>query len=162
MNEKNIFDNRTPPPETTEERHIGYDELLKQIYVLNVDKKRLYIRPGHIKTTKDLYKFCLDLFCKGIFLCCKKDDQARSVRVEDLCMEDIQIVINKLACTGIITAVRLMFKDPGVEDPKSAEDYVNESYNRIETYPEDQDLSLYMFSIKVKDSVVCITFDVTE
>ena len=52
-----------------------------------------------IKNVNDLFKFCyLDLFCKGIVFV--YGGETKSVELNSLSLDQIQLIIDKLSCTS--------------------------------------------------------------
>lgn len=150
---------------------VDMDGLLNHIYFKNTEKNRICIKTSCITSIKELYKFCLDLFCKGLVLC--HGGESMNVEINSLSMENIQEVIDKLAYTGINTKVQLLLKD---QDMLEVEDFTEESeetkkqsearkliidsIKRIDTYPENNDLPSYKFNIKVGEVLYSISFDI--
>jgi hypothetical protein len=75
------------------------NDLAEFIFVKNVNNVPIEISMDGIENNKDMYYFCLDLFCKGLILLFSND--GRSVSVEDLTFEDFGIVKTKMSCAGI-------------------------------------------------------------
>ena len=152
---KNIFDYQEK-----EHKNVDYYQLLEHIFFKNANKQKIFLEATAIRTTKDLFRFCLDLFCKGLVLC--YGDESRKVEIDSLSMEQIQAVIDKLSYTGIMTIIQVMTKDPDVDDNSKTFGYkiLQESVKKIEEYPDNGDLKDYNFKIKVGENVFCIFFDI--
>jgi hypothetical protein len=151
--------------------NVNYNELLEQIYSNNDAKKRIFIEAKSLSSTKELFRFCLDLFFKGLVFC--NGDSNRRVEIDNLSMEQIQDVIDKLSYTGIMTIIQVILKDSSIHEHddsssltqteyvrKRAYTILQESVKRIDLYPENDELTNYNFKIKAGDNVFCIFFDI--
>lgn len=69
------------------------------MFIRNTDNKPLEVSMGGLDNNKDMYFFCLDLFCKGLVLLFSND--GHSVAVEELSQDDFNLVKTKMACAGI-------------------------------------------------------------
>tara|TARA_B110000261_G_C13018901_1_gene331262 strand:+ start:157 stop:624 length:468 start_codon:yes stop_codon:yes gene_type:complete len=142
---------------------VDYNELLEHIYFKNLQNKRILIEVNSIKSTKELFKFCLDLFCKGLVLC--HGDDTKRVEIDSLSMSQIQEVIDKLSYTGIMTIIQVLIKDPNSDeahkdDTVMCRTILQDSVNKIEHYPDNDILKTYNFKIKVGNNIFCIFFDI--
>lgn len=172
---KNIFD--------FNERHtkgVCYHELLERIYITNRNNNRIFIEANTLRNAKDLFRFCLDLFCKGLVLC--HGDENKRVEVDKLSMQQIQYVIDKLSYTGIMTIVQILCKDettcieedtshksdsldkPLIDKQKEYEanaySILKKSVELIDSFPDNDPIKNYSFKILVGDLVYCIRFDI--
>lgn len=158
---------------------VAYSELLERIYHKNPNNNRLFIEANSLRSTKELFRFCLDLFCKGLVMCHGGD--SRRVEIDKLSMDQIQYVIDKLSYTGIMTIVRVLTKehydvihedepsesDSPLQEPliqkqklKDAYKVLQQSVEAIEKFPENDHLKNYNFKILVGDCVYCISFEI--
>lgn len=170
---KSIFDYQE-----TQHLNVNYTEMLEYIYHKNKGSK-IFIDAKSIKTSKELFRFALDLFCKGLIFC--HGGPSNKVEIDSLSLEQIQVVIDKLSYTGIMTIIQVIKKDPNHEHEHDDEDssnnespllckdedmvqcayhILNDSVKRIDNYPDNDDLKNYIFKIKIGDSIFCICFDV--
>jgi hypothetical protein len=69
------------------------------MFVRNTDNKPIEVSMGGLENNKDMYYFCLDLFCKGLVMLFSKD--GKSISVEELSQNDFNLVKTKMACAGI-------------------------------------------------------------
>uniref|UniRef100_A0A6C0CVQ7 Uncharacterized protein n=1 Tax=viral metagenome TaxID=1070528 RepID=A0A6C0CVQ7_9ZZZZ len=159
---------------------VAYSELLERIYHKNPNNNRLFIEANSLRSTKELFRFCLDLFCKGLVMCHGGD--SRRVEIDRLSMEQIQYVIDKLSYTGIMTIVRVLTKehyhvihdeseelesDNPLQEPllekqriKDAYQVLQKSVEAIDKFPDNDPLQNYNFKILVGDCVYCISFEI--
>ena len=159
---------------------VAYSELLERIYHKNPNNNRLFIEANSLRSTKELFRFCLDLFCKGLVMCHGGD--TRRVEIDKLSMDQIQYVIDKLSYTGIMTIVRVLTKEhyhiineepeqeqsddslqePFIQKQKIQDAYkvLQQSVEAIDKFPENDNLKNYNFKILVGDCVYCISFEI--
>ena len=156
---------------------IAYSELLEKIYHTNTSNSRLFIEANSLRSTKELFRFCLDLFCKGLVMC--HGDENRKVEIDKLSLLQIQQVIDKLSYTGIMTVVRVLTKEgkntnnleidleeetlnTSLLDKQSVDAYtiLRKSVELIYTSPENNKLQDYNFNILVGDCVYSISFEI--
>lgn len=82
---------------------ITIDDVAEFIFIKNVNNVPIEITMGGIENNKDMFYFCLDLFCKGLIMLFSKD--GKSVSVEELTLEDFRVVQTKMSCAGIRLAL---------------------------------------------------------
>ena len=157
-------------------KNVNYTELIENIYE-NHRGKRLVIQAESINTTKNLFYFCLDLFCKGL-LYCFGDEQNR-VRIDTITLPQIQEVIDKLGYTGIMTVIhveqgkdfmnnieyhgygdQLALTQQNSVSFTSPPQFVQNSLNNIEKKPDNEDLSSYKFHLVIKELIYIIHFEI--
>lgn len=163
--------------EHVQRKNVNYEELIKHIYENN-KRKRIVIQTESINTTKDLFYFCLDLFCKGLLYLF--GDENNRVRIDTMTLSQIQEVIDKLGYTGIMTIIHventsnfMKIKDEHgytVDDLSltqnndvsitSPSQFVQGSLNNIKNQPDNQDLGLYKFHLVNKDMIYIIHFEI--
>ena len=172
---KNIFDYK----ERRRTKGVHYDELLKHIYTDNRNNHRICIEANTLRHTKDLFRFCLDLFCKGLVMC--HGDENKRVEVDNLSMKQIQYVIDKLSYTGIMTIVQIFSKNENdcnedlctdsndvntplidIEKEREANAYsiLKNSLELIDSLPDNDPMIHYSFKILVGEMVYCIRFEI--
>lgn len=75
------------------------NDLVELVFLKNVNNTKIELTLGGVENNKDLFCFCLDLFCKGLVLLFSED--GKRVFVEDMTHEQFELVRQKLACAGI-------------------------------------------------------------
>lgn len=157
-------------------KNVNYNELIEYIYEKN-KSKRIVIQAESINTAKELFYFCLDLFCKGL-LYLYGDEQNR-VRIDTMTLPQIQEVIDKLGYTGIMTIIHIVqsvdfmknndhhgygdhlsLTQQNAVSFSSPSQFVQSSLNNIEKKPDNQDLSSYKFHLVNKDFIYIIHFEI--
>lgn len=84
------------------------DDLAEFVFRRNVNNVPLELSLGGIENNKDLFFFCLDLFCKGLVLT-RGDGQ--TVNLEDISMEDFTTIKTKMVCAGIEPTLQVFPSD---------------------------------------------------
>lgn len=75
------------------------DDLAEFLFLKNVNNVSVELSLGGIENNKDLFFFCLDLFCKGlVFL---YGEGTKSVTIDKLTEKQFQYIQNKMLCAGI-------------------------------------------------------------
>lgn len=157
-------------------KNVNYTELIEYIYE-NHKCNRLVIQTESISTTKKLFYFCLDLFCKGLLYCF--GDENDRVRIDTITLPQLQKVIDKLGYTGIMTVIHFEqgkdFMDNiayhGYGDHLSLtqqnsvsftfpSQFVQNSLNNIEKKPDNDELSSYKFHLVINDIIYIIHFEI--
>ena len=75
------------------------EDFAEFMFLRNTDNKPLEVSMGGLDNNKDMYYFCLDLFCKGLVMLFSSN--GKSVSVEELSHDDFNLVKTKMACAGI-------------------------------------------------------------
>ena len=141
-----------------EEKQVDFTQLVEYIYHKNHAKKKILIKTNDLNNSKDIFCFCLDLFCKGIVMC--HGDERRRVEVESLTMDQLQEVIDKLAYTGIMTIIQVVMNEEGNEQPND-HTFLKESVSNIYKVDNHANLQDFDFKLKVKNMVYVIRFELT-
>lgn len=159
-----------------QKKDVNYKELIEYVYEKN-NGKRIVIQADSINTAKELFYFCLDLFCKGLLFLF--GDEHNSVRIDTITLPQIQKVIDKLGYTGIMTIIHIEQTSDFMNNKEhhgygdhlsltqqnsvsftSPSQFVQGSLNNIEKKPENQDLSSYKFHLVNKDLIYIIHFEI--
>jgi len=140
----------------SERKTVDFEELVNYIFFKNASKKKILIETSDLRTSKDIFCFCLDLFCKGLILC--NGDENKRVEVESLQIEDIQNVIDKLSYTGIMTIVQISTLKE-MDNAGTPHDLLVKSVNDINSFPDNGTLSEYDFKLRVNEVVYIIRFE---
>jgi hypothetical protein len=75
------------------------EDFAEFMFIRNTDNKPLEVYMGGLDNNKDMYYFCLDLFCKGLVMLFSNN--GKSVSIEELSQDDFNLVKAKMACAGI-------------------------------------------------------------
>lgn len=77
---------------------IEVDELAKILFIDNVNDSNIYLSLGGIENNKDLFYFCLDIFCKGLVIMFGSSNR---IDLESLTLEQFDEVKRKISNAGI-------------------------------------------------------------
>jgi hypothetical protein len=154
-------------------KQVDYKQLLDFIYTEN-NNKRCFLQTPQLNNTKELFCFCLDLFCKGILIC--HGNETKSVNLEELTLDQMKLVIDKLSMTGIMTIIEIqqlnkeVNKDDDDDEDNNKESTLVVTYNAKEIlqnslsniYANDNNalLSSFKFDLQVRDFMYIIRFEI--
>jgi hypothetical protein len=160
-------------------KQVDYAQLLDFIYTKN-NNKRCFLQTPQLNNTKELFCFCLDLFCKGILIC--YGNETKSVNLEELTLDQLKLVIDKLSMTGIMTIIEIqqLNKKVNEDDDDDEDDDKDEDDNKESTtvvtnnakeilqnslsniYANDNNalLSSFKFDLQVRDFMYIIRFEI--
>lgn len=141
---------------------INVDELADFIFKKNTDNKELYLNINSLKTTKELFFFLFDIFCKGIILLFGENNKMKLNNLEPYQFEQIKEKL-KYAHIQLImttydkdTAILLDYIDNDVYE----KNVIQESINNIVKMKDDDVLPNYVFKLFMNDTLFCIHFDI--
>ena len=140
-----------------ENKTVEFNELIDFIFLKNNNNKKIILELDNLKNTKDLFSFCLDLFCKGMVILYGNED--RKVNINELSMEQIQIVVDNLSYAGIHTIIQI--KDFIENSDYTMNEILNKSFNELIDNEKNNNLSDYKFTLKIDKMYYIIQFDVT-
>jgi hypothetical protein len=154
-------------PDLHVDMHI--DNLAHFMFIRNINNALVELCLGGIENNKDLFYFCLDLFCKGLVLLFGKDGK---VDIESLILDDFIQVKRKMALAGIDVKLDIY------EIPKDAEEEpddiapalanappdVPEARNavnlpEIENIHDNMELKEFVFRLKMDRVIYNISFE---
>jgi hypothetical protein len=146
-------------------KQVDYAQLLDFIYTKN-NNKRCFLQTPQLNNTKELFCFCLDLFCKGILIC--YGNETKSVNLEELTLDQLKLVIDKLSMTGIMTIIEIQQLNKKVnEDEESklvvtnnAKEILQNSLSNIYANDNNALLSSFKFDLQVRDFMYIIRFEI--
>lgn len=127
------------------------DDLAELMFQKNINNVPLELCMSGIENNKDMYYFCLDLFCKGLILLFSQDD--KSVTVEDLTYEDFNLVKSKMSCAGIQVSLDVI---PSSNEHIQTETLTN--LREIEKEPNNKPLNDYKFILNTKVCLYVVSF----
>lgn len=130
------------------------NDLADFMFIKNVNNAEIYLELGGLEDIKDLFYFCLDLFCKGLVYMFGQDGK---VNIELITIEQFYQVKQKMLLAGIIVNL-------------SYEEIVNNNINQntainldeIEKDENNLNLKDYEFTITTDKLVYKINFDLTH
>jgi hypothetical protein len=145
----------------TEHKNVTYEELIDYIFLKN-NKKRIILQTPTLRHSKDIFYFCLDIFCKGLL--CSFGDENKRLEMDTLNMIQIQYVIDKLSYTGIMSRIQIecpMEKESQLIDAidSSALSVVTKSLSDLNRMRDDEELKNFYFSLKLKECTYVISFE---
>jgi hypothetical protein len=147
---------------TAQHMRINVDELANFIFIKNSENKEIYLNIQSLKTTKELFFFLFDIFCKGIVLLFGKNNKMKLNNLEpdqfDKIKEKLKYAhINLIMTTYDEDTAKLLDLVP--EDVKE-KNVIQESIKEILNMEDNNDLISYMFKLYMNDTLFCINFEI--
>lgn len=143
------------------EMHIN--DLADFMFVKNVNDAIIGLQMDGIEDNKDLFYFCLDLFCKGLVL---MYGNGNSVNVDEISMEQFTSIQKKMKNAGILVHLSV-FED--IDDNDNSSDSDNGDHDKasvnidhIESLPNTLPINEYMFVLRNGTHVYRVTFDLVH
>lgn len=145
------------------------DELAQFLFQTNTCNAIIELRLGGIEDNKDLFYFCLDLFCKGLVLLFGNDNR---IIVNNISLEQFQKVKTKMANAGINVCLTVENNNSLLEhhetdntnvpntnmpsDLLASALYPKLNMDHIETLPNNLNLTDYKFEINLSETTTYI------
>lgn len=131
---------------------IEIEALAKIMFVDNVNDAQIELSLGGIESNKDLFYFCLDLFCKGLVLLFGSNNR---VELDKLTIEQFNIVRKKMGNAGVDVKLEL-YQDMRDDDEKEK---VSVNISNLENLGDNLDLKEYAFVIHTPTLVYNVNFE---
>jgi hypothetical protein len=141
---------------------IDVDELATFIFKKNTENKELYLNIRSLKTTKELFFFLFDIFCKGIILLFGENNKMKLNSLEpyqfELIKENMKYAHILLTMTTYdeSTAKLLDLIPENVKEKNVIQDSIND----ITKMEENEPLTEYVFKLFMNETLFCINFDI--
>ena len=133
------------------EMHI--DDLADFMFLKNKNDAIIDLSLGGIENNKDMFFFCLDLFCKGLVTLYGVDGK---VDVEELKMEAFQVVYHKMSLAGINVKLDIQ----NIDDPPDLIDNNNSiNLENINDDTNDKNLKDYVFTMHMDTILYNVSFE---
>lgn len=143
--------------------NIDVTEVAKYIFKINTDKE-IFLNVNSIKTSRDLFFFLFDIFCKGLIILYGEDNK---MRLNDLHPEQFEVIKDKLKYAHIKLNMEMYDKDTAIlldllpdDDSYDEKKIIQKSIDDIMLMTENEELSSYIFKLYMNDNLFCINFDV--
>ena len=141
--------------------NIEVDELAQYIFKTNKNN-HIYINIRCLKTTKELFFFLFDIFCKGVVLLYGKNNKTLLNNLQLYQFEEIK---DKLRYAHIKLNLEIYEKDTAIlldlmKTSDSEKMIIQQSIDDIINMNDDEDLTNYVFKIFMNESLFCIHFEI--
>lgn len=145
-----------------EKKNIDVDQLAFYIFTEN-DGKEIFLDIQSIKTNKDLFFFCFDLFCKGLVILFGTENK---LLLNMLTSENFDEIRRKLKYAHIhlktlnydVELAELL--DIVNKDTLNERNVLVESIDNLKGMEEQLELSEYIFNIYLNNTVMQIFFEI--
>lgn len=134
---------------------MNINDFAEFMFTKNVNNAEIFLELGGIEDNKDLFYFCLDLFCKGLIYMFGENGK---INIELITYEQFNQVKQKMLLAGIV--VNLLY-----EDISNSNNSINKNtiINLDEIEKDENNLNLkdYEFTITTDKLIYKINFDLT-
>lgn len=134
------------------------EQLAQYVFVDNVRNNKIALDIHGLGDSKDLFCFCLDLFCKGIVLVASNGNGSRRVDIDTLSPEQFESICRKMRLAGIKCILEMTPIDTPLT-PEESKTILHHSILKIQYMPENLLVKEYMFTIKLQDMLCTVRFD---
>lgn len=130
------------------------NDLAEFMFLRNMNDAKLGLTLGGIEDNKDLFYFCLDLFCKGLVMLFGQG--VNKVNVDDITMDQFVLLHKKMLNAGI-----QVFLDVHEDLPDDSEATSHPCLNLadIQEQPSHMPLSDYKFILRALNMVYQVSFE---
>lgn len=146
------------------------NDLADFMFTKNTNNALIELSLGGIENNKDLFFFCLDLFCKGLVILHGTDNK---VNLDSITMEQFGDIKNKMELAGIQvnleliaipenenTTISLISDEDCISEPDDVQAITNSiNINEIEQEYDHKQLNEYIFRLKMDKFIFLITFN---
>lgn len=138
------------------------EQLAHYVFVQNVTNKKIGLDIHGLGHSKDLFCFCLDLFCKGIVLIGGVNDdmaQERRAEIDSMSMDQFNVISRKMLLAGIKCRLDMRPLDTPMTVQESRA-ILFKSISDIHNMPERLPINDYSFTIKMHESLCTVRFEI--
>lgn len=141
---------------------IDVDELASFIFKKNTENKELYLNIRSLKTTKELFFFLFDIFCKGIIMLFGENNKMKLNSLEPY---QFEIIKEKMKYAHILLTMTTYKESTAklldlIPENVKEKNVIQESINEITRMDDNQPLSDYVFKLFMNETLFCIHFDI--
>ena len=144
------------------------------MFLKNVNNAIIELSLGGIQNNKDLFFFCLDLFCKGLV---HLFGQNGKIHVDQITQEQFEMVKNKMALAGINVILKIIQLQPNTYIEEDSDDdsppdlpsgqpqpnqMVGLNIHEIESEELNKPMKDYVFKIKMHNINYNINFELVH
>ena len=142
------------------------DDLASFLFTKNINNITTELSLGGIADNKDLFFFCLDLFCKGLVILYGQGK--RSVSIDSITQEQFNRLQSKMLCAGIKVCLAILPLDIDIDIRVTTEDECNEktisvlNIEELNNAPNDKPLPEYEFKLISHDLMYVVNFNLVH
>jgi hypothetical protein len=116
-----------------------------------------YLDIQGLENTKDMFCFCLDLFCKGLVILYGNEE--KRVYVEMMTYDQFLVVATKMKRAGILVHMSLDPVEDGSETIEERRRHLSETTSGLQNMSPQLPLKEYIFELKTIQHVIRISFE---
>ena len=145
------------------------NDLADFMFTKNINNALIELSLGGIENNKDLFFFCLDLFCKGLVILYGIENK---VNLDSITMEQFNDIKNKMELAGIQVNLELqelqknentiisLISEDSINEPSDIQAITNSiNLNEIDQEYDHKQLNEYIFRLKMEKYIFLITFN---
>lgn len=134
---------------------MNIDDLARFVFKENVNNVPIELNLEGIENNKDLFYFCLDLFCKGLVILYGNHNY---ISIENITHEQFQFIQQKIKCAGIY--VKLDIQDTNISVAGENKSLLN--LQELDDEPENKNLQDYEFKAINNNKLFIISFSLVH
>jgi hypothetical protein len=134
------------------------NDLAEFMFTKNVNNVVIDLCLGGIQNNKDLFYFCLDLFCKGLVI--MFGNGSNSVDIEDLTADNFALIREKMLCAGVV--VKLVALPSDIDDMEGNPVKASLNFDEINASGDNLPLSQYEFKVTNKLMLYIVSFSIVH
>lgn len=116
---------------------VSVNDLVEFLFIANVNDAKIEMSMDGIENNKDMFMFCLDVFCKGLVILHGKGN--KSVELDKVSMEDFNVVRKKMMNAGIDVQLEI--------DASKKSEVSSLNFDIISSLPDNLDVDKYHFEV---------------
>lgn len=125
------------------------NDLASVVFKYNVNDLSLMLSLHGLENHKDLFYFCVDLFCKGLVM---MYGNGNSVEIATITQEQFEFLRKKMRNAGIDVKLEVH------PDTSNDSNIASLNFAAIESLPDDLDVSDYSFELRTSNLVYNVNF----
>ena len=141
--------------------NIDVSEVAKYIFKINTDKE-IILNVKSIKTSRDLFFFLFDIFCKGIIILYGENNK---MKLNDLQPYQFDEIKDKLKYAHIKLNMEMFDKDTAIlldllSEQIDEKNIIQKSIDDIMLMGDNEELDKYIFNLYMNETLFCINFNI--
>lgn len=133
------------------------NDLASVVFKYNINDFSLMLSLHGLENKKDLFYFCVDLFCKGLVMLY---GSGNSVEIATVTQEQFDHLRKKMRNAGIDVRLEVRPDENNNQNNQNNDQSVSSlNFAAIESLPDNLDVNEYSFELRTMNLVYKVTFD---
>lgn len=137
--------------------HVHVDDLPRLIFLENPSGNHISIEYSQLQTSKDLFFFLFDLFCKGV-VALYSDDGGTSVDLTALSASQLKHVAERMALAGIAAVLEDDVEGRDVEGGAAPGAQTHINMPQLTAMPDDAPLDAFVLRLRMQGRAYRLSF----